>query len=71
MVFFDYFDIDGNKKTILLNEKFIMYCFENEKNKNNSNIVMANGKEITVPNSLVSIISGLIQLEIGKKELEQ
>ena len=71
MVFFDYFDIDGNKKTILLNEKFIMYCFENKKNKNNSDIVMANGKKITVPNSLVSIISGLIQLEIGKKELEQ
>lgn len=70
MVFFEYFDLDKNKKTILLNEKFIMYCLENEEDKNNSDIVMANGKRITVPNSLVSIVSGLIRLEIGKKELE-
>lgn len=70
MVFFEYFDLDKNKKTILLNEKFIMYCLENEEDKNNSDIVMANGKRITVPNSLFSIVTGLIRLEIGKKELE-
>lgn len=71
MIFFDFFDAENNKKTILLNEKFIMYCLENEKDKNNSDIVLTNGKKITVPNSLVSIVSGLICLEIGKRELEQ
>lgn len=69
MIFFEYFDSGNNKKTILLNEKFIGYCLENEENKKNSDIVMMNGKRITVPNTLVEVVSAIIQLEIGKSEL--
>lgn len=66
MLFFKYFDTNENQKTILLNEKHIVYCLENEENQNYTDIKMIDGKIFTVPNSITEISL----LDIRKKLAE-
>lgn len=75
MIFCKYFDdFDENKqekevlKEVLINEKYIVYCIENQENKKHTDIKMIDNSIFTTPNSMTEILIANLKLKFADKE---